>query len=185
MQRRALGKEIKTLGRPGPRHEIRIPIRMGSRAAAPSPLDPTAASALVDTFFDALCHFGGERPAFEELGRVLAADAQIVEVERLAPEAILTETSRYARDAWLSRIAQASERLAGSGQGHFFDELERTISALDSQVRVGSVVEERVTRDARIEHLETLFCSLVVSEVNGEPSIVEVRVRRGSGLPPG
>lgn len=158
---------------------------MGSRAAAPSPLDPTAASALVDTFFDALCHFAGERPAFEELGRVLAPDAQIVELERRAPEAVLTETSRYARDAWLSRVAQASERLAGSGQGHFFHELERTISEVDTHVRVGSVVEERVTQEARVEHLETLICSLVVSQIDGEPSIVEVRVRRGSDPPSG
>ncbi|CAN5918735.1 hypothetical protein BH11MYX4_BH11MYX4_04180 [soil metagenome] len=157
---------------------------MGSPVSAPSSVDPRVASALVDAFFDALGHFAGERPALDELGRVLAPEAQIVEVEGLAPGAGPTETSCYARDAWLSRIAHASEQLHDSGQGHFFHELERTISELDSCLRVGSIVEERVTQEARVEHVETLFCSLVVGRVDGEASIVEVRVRRGSRPPP-
>lgn len=87
------------------------------------------------------------------------------------------------RNAWLTRLGDSAEQRRSAGQGHFFEELERTVTVLASELVVGSVVEERVTQDERVERARMLDCSLVVRDVGGEPSIVEVRVRRSSRPP--
>lgn len=155
--------------------------RVGPRRSVS--IDPTHARALVDRFFDALGHFAGERPALEELARVLAPSARIMDLggEDNAPAGEATTVrSNFPRDAWLVKLSESSERRRSAGQGHFFEVLERTVTADESELCVGSVVEERVTRDDRIEHAQVLECSLVVSEIEGRTSIVEVRARRCS-----
>lgn len=159
-----------------------------TRPAIPPPrpsIDPTSARALVDTFFDALGHFAGERPALEELSRVLAPGAQILELADDGQDegSDLATDCCLLRNAWLTRLGDSAEQRRSAGQGHFFEELERTVTVLASELVVGSVVEERVTQDERVERARMLDCSLVVRDVGGEPSIVEVRVRRSSRPP--
>ena len=155
----------------------------------PMPVDPTSARALVDTFFDALGHFAGERPALEELSRVLAPCARIVDLgDEDEPDdedgdASTSTESCFPRNAWLARLADSAEQRRSAGHGHFFEELERTVTTSASELVVGSVVEERVTHDEHVEHAQLLQCSLVVRSVDGAPSIVEVRVRRSSRPP--
>ena len=152
--------------------------------SAPSrvPVDPADARALVDVFFDALGHFEGERPAIEDLLRVLAPDAEIVD----GTEEDDRGAQRYARDAWLTHLEESSAQRKSALRGQFFEEVERTVTACaTAHLRVASVVEERLTQGEAVERVDTLHCALLVGRVGTRAGIVHVTVRRSSRPPPG
>jgi hypothetical protein len=153
----------------------------GSRSPSSLTLvDPVEAHAVVEAFFDALGHFAGEGPTIEELARVLAPDAEIVD----GAEGEEDDAVRFGRDAWLAHLDEGSAQDQSADAGHFFEEVERVMTASDRDLRVGSVVEERWTQGGVVEAVDTLHCELVISRVGDHASIVQVTVRRSSRPPP-
>lgn len=142
------------------------------------------AQALVDTFFDALGHFAGEPPALDELVRVLAPSAKILEISDdgvgKRSRAATASEGCFMRDAWLRRVVASADRHRHAGQGHFFEEVQRTVFERASELCVGIVVEERLTQAGRVAARAVLRCSLVVSHVGARPAITRVRLRRST-----
>ena len=137
-------------------------------------VDPVDAHDIVETFFDALGHFGGERPALDDLQRVLAPDAEII----VGTDGSELTSVRYARDAWLALLDAASAQGNDASVGHFFEEIERTITDCAPEVRVGSVVEEMVTAEGAVQRVDTFRCAFVVARVGDRSNIVHLRVQR-------
>lgn len=149
--------------------------RLPPRLPAPVALiDPAEARAIVDAFFDALGHFAGEAPALDELSRVLSPDAEIVE----EGAGVDPKVERYARDAWFERVEGRSR----PELGQFFEEVECTITERASELRFGTLIEERVTRGGAVESVGELHCALDVRVVDSQATIVRVKVCR-RGLP--
>jgi hypothetical protein len=142
-------------------------------------LSELAVHVLVDEFFDALGHFPGEQPALAELARLLAPDAEIFDDE----EQTAVGAGRYARDAWLRKLARSSGTHGRERFGQFFEEVERSVSQYPRAATVGCLVEESLTEGGAVAQVETLRCELTVEEVDEKPSIVQVRVVRSSRPP--
>lgn len=149
-------------------------------SSARSPVDPGEASAVVEAFFDALGHFAGEPPSIDDLTRVLAPDAEILDGGDDTDEGLVC----YRRDAWLTHITESSAQRETASRGQFFEEVQRTMTDCSPDVHVGSVVEERHTQGGAFELADTLSCALIVGRVGDQTSIVHVRVRRSSRPPP-
>jgi len=149
-------------------------------SSARAPVDPGEASIVVEAFFDALGHFAGEPPSIDDLARVIAPDASILDGVGDNEEGLVC----YARDAWLAHIAEISAQHETASRGQFFEEVQRTMTDCAPDVHVGSVVEERLTQGSDSELADTLDCALVVGRVGDQTSIVHVRVRRSSRPPP-
>jgi hypothetical protein len=91
---------------------------------------------------------------------------------------------RFGRDAWLAHLDTGDAPHASAAAGHFFEEVERVMTASAPELLVGSVVEERWTQGGAVEAVDTLRCALVVGRVGDHASIVQVTVRRSSRPPP-
>ena len=109
----------------------------------------------------------------------------------LAPDAEILDGAddvqglvRYERDAWLDHIEERAAHRRSAPSGRFFEEVRRTVTECAPEVRVGSIVEERLTRGADVELVDTLRCALIVGRVGDRASIVHVKVRRSSRPPP-
>ncbi|CAN5918712.1 hypothetical protein BH11MYX4_BH11MYX4_04160 [soil metagenome] len=148
------------------------PVQVPSSKLAP--VEQAEAHALVATFFDALGHFAGELPVMAEVVGVLAAGAQIEELDGDEGEVV-----RYTRDGWRAQLAASAERRRRGRQGYFLEEVERTISPAALEVRVRSVVEARLTRGDAVERVELLYCAMLVRRVGRRVGIVHLRVERG------
>lgn len=155
----------------GPRH--------ARSASSCIPVDPVEAHDVAEAFFDALGHFAGEQPAIEDLTRMLAPDAEILDGADDDRGFV-----RYERDAWLRHLEETSAHRPSAPSGRFFEEVRRTVTDCAPEVRVGSIVEERWTFGADVEVVDTLRCALVVGRVGAQASIVQVKVRRSSRPPP-
>lgn len=154
------------------------PPPLGRSPLLQRPVAPVDAIDVVDRFFDALGHFEGETPALADLADVLADDAEIV---------VGTDDeadTHYSRADWLCHLSDASSQNELPAQGHFFEEIERTLTDCAPDVRVGSVVQERRTRGDHVAVVEVIRCALVVGCVDGSAKIVQVNVRRSSRPPP-